>query len=335
MRQDGQPKPIRQFSNGHHTGIYLGRSRDRPSKIGEPQPLPRDRNRSSPPLPSPRNWCSAVALSLALELRLPWAPRTGRSTRGLARRGPRASVAEIAAPSPVVVLFLTQNDVVSFAACRRSATPEGIRGTGGGNMTLRDKLIWAAVCRGRSDRFPASSPFRGESRSTPRGWSSPRSASTLSLSLYALFIPAGLSRRPDARDAGLSHNAASTTCRETVTCCSGTISPHRRRRGRWLGGLAAQMGYLRLSFRVVFAGAVQDMTVLFFSTRRRPVAGRHGAHRAGAIAGAIAGVGVLLICVISSGARPCRRQALVAAPGARSTGGLHPAIALLRASMRA
>ena len=50
---------------------------------------------------------------------------------------------------------------------------------------------------------------------------------------------------------------------------------------------------------VVFAGAVQDMTVLFFSTRRdgKSLADMVRSEM-GPIAGAIAGVGVLLICVI-------------------------------------
>jgi carbon starvation protein len=67
--------------------------------------------------------------------------------------------------------------------------------------------------------------------------------------------------------------------------------------------LAAQMGYLPgtlwILAGVVFAGAVQDMTVLFLSTRRD---GRSLADmirtEMGPVAGASAGIGVLLICVI-------------------------------------
>jgi carbon starvation protein len=67
--------------------------------------------------------------------------------------------------------------------------------------------------------------------------------------------------------------------------------------------LAAQMGYLPgtlwILAGVVFAGAVQDMTVLFLSTRRdgRSLGDMIRAEM-GPIAGTIAGVGVLLICVI-------------------------------------
>jgi carbon starvation protein len=67
--------------------------------------------------------------------------------------------------------------------------------------------------------------------------------------------------------------------------------------------LAAQMGYLPgtlwILIGVVFAGAVQDMTVLFFSTRRDGRSlGDMIRSEMGSVAGAIVGVGILLICVI-------------------------------------
>ncbi|HVH83066.1 MAG TPA: carbon starvation CstA family protein, partial [Steroidobacteraceae bacterium] len=67
--------------------------------------------------------------------------------------------------------------------------------------------------------------------------------------------------------------------------------------------LAAQMGYLPgtlwLLAGVVFAGAVQDMVVLFLSTRRDGRSlGDIIRSEMGPTAGTIAGVGVLLICVI-------------------------------------
>ncbi|HEX8808258.1 MAG TPA: carbon starvation CstA family protein, partial [Xanthobacteraceae bacterium] len=67
--------------------------------------------------------------------------------------------------------------------------------------------------------------------------------------------------------------------------------------------LAAQMGYLPgmlwLLAGVVFAGAVQDMTVLFLSTRRDGRSlGDMIRSEMGPVAGTVAGVGVLLICVI-------------------------------------
>ncbi len=67
--------------------------------------------------------------------------------------------------------------------------------------------------------------------------------------------------------------------------------------------LAAQMGYLPgtlwILAGVVFAGAVQDMVVLFLSTRRDGRSlGDMIRSELGAVPGAIAGIGVLLICII-------------------------------------
>jgi carbon starvation protein len=67
--------------------------------------------------------------------------------------------------------------------------------------------------------------------------------------------------------------------------------------------LAAQMGYLPgtlwILVGVVFAGAVQDMTVLFLSTRRDGRSlGDMIRSEMGPVAGTIAGFGVLLICII-------------------------------------
>jgi len=67
--------------------------------------------------------------------------------------------------------------------------------------------------------------------------------------------------------------------------------------------LAAQMGYLPgtlwLIVGVVFAGAVQDMVVLFLSTRRDGRSlGDMIRSEMGPVAGTVAGIGVLLICVI-------------------------------------
>jgi carbon starvation protein CstA len=67
--------------------------------------------------------------------------------------------------------------------------------------------------------------------------------------------------------------------------------------------LAAQMGYLPgtlwILIGVVFAGAVQDMIVLFLSTRRDGRSlGDMVRSEMGPVAGTVAGIGVLLICVI-------------------------------------
>ncbi len=67
--------------------------------------------------------------------------------------------------------------------------------------------------------------------------------------------------------------------------------------------LAAQMGYLPgtlwILAGVVVAGAVQDMTVLFLSTRRDGHSlGDMVRNEMGPVAGTIAGIGILLICII-------------------------------------
>jgi len=67
--------------------------------------------------------------------------------------------------------------------------------------------------------------------------------------------------------------------------------------------LAAQMGYLPgtlwILAGVVFAGVVQDMTVLFLSTRRDGRSlGDMIRSEIGPLAGTIAGIGILLICII-------------------------------------
>ena len=67
--------------------------------------------------------------------------------------------------------------------------------------------------------------------------------------------------------------------------------------------LAAQMGYLPgtlwILAGVVFAGGVQDMTVLFMSTRRDGRSlGDMVRAELGPVAGMIAGIGILLICII-------------------------------------
>jgi carbon starvation protein len=67
--------------------------------------------------------------------------------------------------------------------------------------------------------------------------------------------------------------------------------------------LAAQMGYLPgtlwILAGVIFAGAVQDMTVLFLSTRRDGRSlGDMVRSEMGPVAGAVAGIGILLICII-------------------------------------
>ena len=122
---------------------------------------------------------------------------------------------------------------------------------------------------------------------------------------YALFITtrcsASTSTGPRPRTAATT---ASTTCRPTGTCCSATISRRSPAPARWSARCSPRRwatcpGTLWILAGVVFAGAVQDMTVLFLSTRRDGRSlGEMIRAEMGPIAGTIAGIGVLLICII-------------------------------------
>ena len=95
--------------------------------------------------------------------------------------------------------------------------------------------------------------------------------------------------------------------------------------------LAAQMGYLPgtlwILAGVVFAGAVQDMTVLFLSTRRDGRSlGDMIRSEMGPVAGAIAGIGVLLdLRHHSGGAGAGRGQRVEGQSVGHLHGVLHPA----------
>ena len=172
-------------------------------------------------------------------------------------------------------------------------------------MTLRDKLIWAAVAVVGAIAFGVIALSRGEPINAAWLVIAAVCIYFIAYRFYALFItrwafgvdptratPAyrhndGLDYVPTNRYVLFGHHFAA------IAGAGPLVGPV----------LAAQMGYLPgtlwILIGVVFAGAVQDMTVLFFSTRRD---GRSLADMVrtemGPIAGAIAGVGVLLICVI-------------------------------------
>ena len=100
---------------------------------------------------------------------------------------------------------------------------------------------------------------------------------------YALFVAKKVLGVDASRQTPASVTMTGwTTFPPTNTCCSATISRPSRRRPAGGPVLAAQMGYLPgtlwILAGVVFAGGIQDMTVLFMSTQaRRPLARRHGA----------------------------------------------------------
>ncbi|MGP0061026.1 MAG: carbon starvation CstA family protein [Beijerinckiaceae bacterium] len=172
-------------------------------------------------------------------------------------------------------------------------------------MTLQAKLIWAAVAVLGAISFAIVALTRGEPVNA--AWLVIASVCiyVIAYRFYGLFIadhalavdatrqtPAyrrndGLDYVPTNRYVVFGHHFAA------IAGAGPLVGPV----------LAAQMGYLPgtlwILAGVVFAGAVQDMTVLFLSTRRdgRSLGDMVRAEM-GPVAGSVAGLGVLLICVI-------------------------------------
>ncbi len=172
-------------------------------------------------------------------------------------------------------------------------------------MTLQAKLLWAAVAVLGAISFAVVALTRGESVNA--AWLVVASVCTyvIAYRFYGLFIankalaldatrktPAyrrndGLDYVPTNRYVVFGHHFAA------IAGAGPLVGPV----------LAVQMGYLPgtlwILAGVVFAGAVQDMTVLFLSTRRDGRSlGDMVRTEMGPAAGSIAGFGVLLICVI-------------------------------------
>jgi len=172
-------------------------------------------------------------------------------------------------------------------------------------MTLRDKLISAAVTIVGMIAFGILALSRGEPVSA--AWLVIAAACVyfIAYRFYALFItdralgvdaaratPAyrhndGLDYVPTNRYVLYGHHFAA------IAGAGPLVGPV----------LAAQMGYLPgtlwILVGVVFAGAVQDMIVLFFSTRRDGRSlGEMIRAEMGPVAGGVVGVGILLICII-------------------------------------
>ena len=172
-------------------------------------------------------------------------------------------------------------------------------------MELRERLIWIAVAALGAASFGIVALTRGEAVNAAWLVTAAVCIYLIAYRFYALFIvqsalgvdskrvtPAyrhndGLDYVPTNRYVLFGHHFAA------VAGAGPLVGPV----------LAAQMGYLPgtlwILAGVVFAGAVQDMVVLFFSTRRD---GRSLCEmirtEIGPVAGGIVGVGILLICVI-------------------------------------
>jgi carbon starvation protein len=172
-------------------------------------------------------------------------------------------------------------------------------------MSLRDKLMWAGVVLLGTISFCIVALTRGEPVNAAWLVIAAVCIYFIAYRFYALFItsrafrvdpsrqtPAwrrndGLDYVPTHRVVLFGHHFAA------IAGAGPLVGPV----------LAAQMGYLPgtlwILAGVVFAGAVQDMTVLFLSTRRdgRSLGDMIRAEM-GPLAGGIAGIGILLICII-------------------------------------
>jgi carbon starvation protein len=172
-------------------------------------------------------------------------------------------------------------------------------------MTVREKLLWAGVVLLGAVSFGIVALTRGESVNAAWMVIAAVCIYFIAYRFYALFItqrafrvdasrqtPAfrrndGLDYVPTHRVVLFGHHFAA------IAGAGPLVGPV----------LAAQMGYLPgtlwILAGVVFAGAVQDMTVLFLSTRRDGRSlGDMIRSEIGPVAGGIAGVGILLICII-------------------------------------
>jgi carbon starvation protein len=172
-------------------------------------------------------------------------------------------------------------------------------------VELRDKVIWIAVAALGAVSLGVLALERGEAVNAAWLVTAAICVYFIAYRFYALFIvrtalgvdpnrltPAhrlsdGLDHVPTNRYVLFGHHFAA------IAGAGPLVGPV----------LAAQMGYLPgtlwILAGVVFAGAVQDMVVLFFSTRRNARSlGEMIRAEIGPAAGAIVGVGILLICVI-------------------------------------
>ena len=172
-------------------------------------------------------------------------------------------------------------------------------------VELREKLLWTAVAVVGAISFAVVALTRGEPVNA--AWLVVASVCIyfIAYRFYALFIAAdaygvdanrvtpayrhndGLDYVPTNRYVLFGHHFAA------IAGAGPLVGPV----------LAAQMGYLPgtlwILAGVVFAGAVQDMTVLFLSTRRDGKSlGEMIRTEIGPVAGGIVGVGILLICII-------------------------------------
>src|SRR5580698_2220475 len=172
-------------------------------------------------------------------------------------------------------------------------------------MTLQAKLLWAGVAVLGAIAFGIVALTRGEPVNA--AWLVIASVCVYCIAyrFYALFITRQVFRiDPRRRTPAYRHNDGLDYVPTHSVVLFGHHFAAIAGAGPLVGPvLAAQMGYLPgtlwILAGVVFAGAVQDMTVLFLSTRRDGRSlGDMVRSEMGPVAGAIALIGVLLIMMI-------------------------------------
>ncbi|WP_041367716.1 carbon starvation CstA family protein [Methylocella silvestris] len=172
-------------------------------------------------------------------------------------------------------------------------------------MTLQAKLIWAAVAVVGAFSFGVVALTRGESVNA--AWLVVASVCiyVIAFRFYGLFIAhTALGIDPTRKTPAYRHNDGLDYVPTNRYVVFGHHFAAIAGAGPLVGPvLAVQLGYLPgtlwILVGVVFAGAVQDMTVLFLSTRRDGRSlGDMVRSEMGPVAGSIAGFGVMLICVI-------------------------------------
>ena len=172
-------------------------------------------------------------------------------------------------------------------------------------MTLRDKLIWAAVAIVGAIAFGILALSRGEPINAAWLVIAAVCIYFIAYRFYALFITSKVfGVDPTRATPAYRHNDGLDYVPTNRYVLFGHHFAAIAGAGPLVGPvLAAQMGYLPgtlwILAGVVFAGAVQDMAVLFFSTRRDGRSlGDMIRSEMGPVAGGVAGVGILLICII-------------------------------------
>ena len=170
---------------------------------------------------------------------------------------------------------------------------------------LQSKLLWAAVIALGAVSFGIVALSRGESVNAAWLVIAAVCIYLIAYRFYALFIAEKvLGVDPTRRTPAYRHNDGLDYVPTNRYVLFGHHFAAIAGAGPLVGPvLAAQMGYLPgtlwILAGVVFAGAVQDMTVLFLSTRRDGRSlGDMVRSEMGSVAGGIALVGVLLIMVI-------------------------------------